>query len=164
MVCLLIQVVFNTVWIVVDRLMPKQQVFKSSDHPPIVYVKLTCMGKHYFVWYGVNTALFELLMTCAVWLAFASRDIPQKDFKTRSITVLVHLQYLLVGLGFPLYFVLNAVQTGIIPEFVVSCILLNVPLYLCFIFLFLPPIMPLIRWTRFVSFVHRTPIYYWGPH
>jgi len=144
------------VWIVVDPFMPEQkEVFISSDHPPIVYAKLTCMEKHYYVWYGVSITFIGLLMTGALWLAVASRHIPQKDFKTRSIILLVYSQSVLVGLGLPLYFVLSSVQTDIIPEFVVLCIVLNVPLYLCFTFLFFPPIIPLIRWTRFASFVHR---------
>jgi len=146
MVCLFVEVVLSTVWIVVDPFMPEQkEVFISSDHPPIVYAKLTCTEKHYFVWYGVSITFIGLLMTGALWLAVASRHIPQKDFKTRSIILLVYSQSVLVGLGLPLYFVLSSVQTDIIPEFVVLCIVLNVPLYLCFTFLFFPPIMPLIR-------------------
>jgi len=156
MVCLFITVVYNTVWIVVDPLtLRNMEVRRSCDHPPIVYAKLICDGKLYYVWYGVNVVFVVLLMTCALWFAIAIRYIPYKDFKTRSITLLVHSQYLLIGLGFPLYFVLNVLDQDIIPQFVILCILLNVPPYLCFTFLFLPPIMPLIRQTRFVSFVHR---------
>ena len=157
-VCLLVAVVLCTVWIVVDPFVPRQrEVFVSSSLPPLVFIELTCAEKHFFLWYGLSTGFVGFLMICALWLSVASRRIPQKDFKTKSIILLVYSLSVVIGLGAPVYFVLSySRQLGIIPEFIVLCILLNVPVYLCIAFLFLPPIMPLIvaKWRRFSKPLH----------
>lgn len=86
-----------------------------------------------------------LLMACSVCLAFLTRRIELEDFKTHNITLLIYMLTITCGLGFPIFLITqNSDEVNLNIPFVVLCAILSAILVLCFLFLFLPPLYPLL--------------------
>ncbi len=109
----------------------------------------------YFVVWVLFLVLFNSsLMAAAAVLAFLTRHIHQKNFRTRQIMTLTYSLSGLLGLGIPAYFILLHNHSAIWARFLVSTILLNFYVFLASFMLFLPPLYPflceavMLRFTR----------------
>ncbi|CAI8051036.1 hypothetical protein GBAR_LOCUS27987 [Geodia barretti] len=93
-------------------------------------------------------------MASALVLALITKNIRHKSFKTKSVTLLVYSLTITLSLGFPLYFILNTTRvSGVNVEYVVLSLTYLAVVCLCFVFLFFPPVLSLLR----VKLFHKIP-------
>ncbi len=118
----------------------------------VIYI---CKQKYFVVWCVLLILVNSVFMGGAVILAFLTRHIRYKDFKTRGIMSMTYVLTGILGLGFSLYTILLTQQSYsvLIFRFIVVSMLLNLYIYLSCFLLFLPPLYPLIReklakWTQ----------------
>ena len=149
-VCVLILVVIDiiicSVWIAVDPFTSQTVTnFRNLQlDVPVLLVSTVCLQKYYFVWFGILNGFNGVLMIGALWLALLTRNIHNRDFQTQTVLFLVYTTSALMGLGYPLYFVLET-QGKVVADFLVLCVLLNAVVYLNIVFLFIPPIFPTLK-------------------
>ncbi len=146
---LVYDVIICIVWIVVDPFAVdyERTLISDSNGVPMIEVRVVCKQSYYFVWFGMLTGFNAFWVATAFVLALLTRNIPQKDFETRSITLLVYILTIVFGIGFSLY-TLSILNSSTLLEFVCGCSLLNILLVLCIMFVFLPPILPLLLQRR----------------
>jgi len=106
--------------------------------------------------YGYKSVILIMVVT----LALLTRKIHNQTFTTNSLRVLVYLISLLFGLGIPLYYLLLVLELDLHVDYTVLCVELNLILLLILIFVFLPPVVPLLREKsqKVISSVHS--VYY----
>ena len=118
-------------------------------------ITVECDSESYFLWFGVLTAYQGLFMFIALALALLTKGIRHESFKTKSIVVLVYFLTIVLLLGFPVYFILRLTDTSSPDtEYPILAATLNTVLYLCFFFLFFPPVLSMLREKVF----HKIPI------
>ena len=119
-----------------------------------IEVKVECYSEHYYSWFGALLLYEGSIMASALILAILTKNIRSERFKTKSVIFLVYFLTIALCLGFPLYFSLNATQiTMINAEYAVLSLTYLTVVYLCLIFMFFPPILPLLR----VKCFHKLP-------
>ena len=150
----LLNLLVAILWVVIDPFRP--EFLKSAQHLQKVVdpqgnteeyvimeeVIVECeLKQNYIMWFFFLFSFVILLMVLAFWLAFFTRHIPHKDFQTNSIMLLVYLATGFTVVCLILYFLfrINLFQ------FIVLNILLNVLVLLSCLFLFLPPIYPILK-------------------
>ena len=111
-----------------------------------IEVQVECNSDHYFIWFGTLVAYQGLIMMTAFALALLTKKIRHESFKTKAVTILVYFLTITLLLGMPTYIILQTTNTsGVNAEYTVLALTLNLVLYLCFVFLFFPPILSLLR-------------------
>jgi gamma-aminobutyric acid type B receptor len=111
-----------------------------------IKVQAECNSDYYFVWFGTLVAYQGLIMMTAFALALLTKKIRHESFKTKAVTILVYFLTITLLLGMPTYIILQTTNTsGVNAEYTVLALTLNLVLYLCFVFLFFPPILSLLR-------------------
>ena len=111
-----------------------------------IEVRVECYSEYYYAWFGALTLYQGLIMASALVLALLTKNIRHKSFKTKSVTLLVYSLTITLSLGFPLYLILNASRvSGVNVEYVVLSLTYLAVVCLCFVFLFFPPILSLLR-------------------
>ena len=119
-----------------------------------IQVRAECSSENFLAWFGALTLYQGLIMASALVLALLTRNIRRKSFRTKSVTFLVYSITITILLGFPLYIILNVtLMTGVDVEYVVLSVTYLTLICLCFVFLFFPPILSLLR----VKYIHKTP-------
>ena len=79
-------------------------------------------------------------------LALLTKNIRHEHFKTKSVTFLVYFLTVTLSLGLPLYLILNTTHvSGVDLEYVVLSLTYLAVVFLCFFFLFFPPVLSLLR-------------------
>ena len=121
----------------------------------------SCQQERNFLLWCFSLMFFNVILVGGtVILAFLTRNIPHKDFKTRGIMSLSYILTGILGLGFALYTVLllqlNTHATTL--RLVTAGILFNIYIYLSCVLLFLPPLYPQfkLRITKMLPYIHIT--------
>ena len=117
-------------------------------------VRVECHSDYYHVWFGALSLYQGLIMATALVLALLTKNIRHESFKTKSVTFLVYFLTITLSLGFPLYLILSTTRvSGVDVEYVVLSLTYLAVVCLCFVFLFFPPILSLLR----VKTFHKIP-------
>ena len=154
-----IDVVISMVWIWVDPFEECQLDYQMEfeevreeggqvvNMRRVNWIIYNCTQNHFWLWCICLVFFNVIFMSGAVILAFLTRNIPYKDFKTRGVMSLTYILTGVLGLGFAVYTILLTKHTYsvIVFRFVVMSILLNVYVYLSCFLLFLPPLFPLLH-------------------
>lgn len=141
---LCVDIVVCTVWSLVDPWVVRVVETPSAVGNPILSVRTTCTCTHMTEWV-VGVALYKGGLTVLlVALSILNRRIKRKDFRhTRKINILIYGVTMLVGVGMPMYFLLNHISIYI--GFSVLCSILFSTVLLSCLTLFLPPVLPVLR-------------------
>ena len=114
------------------------------------HLKLTrihCTSKNFGTWFLSLLAYNALLLLLSCYLALRCNKIPQKDFKTNSILILAYLLAIELTTGISIYLLLVLPRSPLypLPEFCVKNATYLLYVVSCCVFLFMPPIVPLIK-------------------
>ena len=147
-----VDIVLCTVWTAAFQFTtPHHETITGSNE---IKVRIKCDSDSYFVWFGILTAYQGLIMFTAFTLALLTRNIRHTSFRTNAVTHLVYFLTITLLLGVPIYYVLLGTHvSGANAAYAVLSLTLITVLYLCFVFLFFPPILTLLREKLF----HRVP-------
>ena len=133
--------------------------FYTLDHEVIaenimIQVRVECHSDYYHAWFGALSLYQGLIMVSALVFAFLTKNIRHKSFKTKSVILLVYFLTITLSLGFPLYLILSTtLVSGVDVEYAVLSLTYLAVVCLCFVFLFFPPILSLLR----VKTFHKIP-------
>ena len=153
-----INIIICMLWIKVDPFLEcvdkHDMVYEDIvERNEVVNIKIvqvvihTCTQNYFVVWCVLLMLINMVFMAAAVVLAFLTRHIPYRDFKTRGIMALTYVLTGILGLGFSVYTILLTQQSYwvILSRFLVVSVLLNLYVYLSCFLLFLPPLYPLLK-------------------
>ena len=120
-----------------------------------IEVKVECDSQYYLAWFGALSLYQGFITGTALVLALLTKNIRHESFKTKSVTFLVYFLTVTLFLGFPFYLILNATNhSQVNAEYVVLSLTYLAVVCFCFIFLFFPPILSLLR----VKVFHKFPV------
>ncbi len=138
---LLFDIIVCAAWVAIDPFTVERgkSLVVDSRGVPVLEVRIRCQQNYFFVWFGILVGFNAYWVLSSCVLAVLTRNIPQKDFKTKGIVVLVYILTIVFGIGFPLY-TLAIVNSSALLEYVCLCSLLNLLLIFCIVFLFLSPL------------------------
>ena len=136
-------------WVAIDPAW-QQAVRGNPDINGTVSVEITCNSEYGLVWIGILSAYELLIIACAFWLAILSRHIKHKWFVTRGVARLTYLSFFQVALGLALLAIFSIGLRSVVLEFVVTIVLFYIWVALFLIFVFLPPVLPLLKRKVFV--------------
>lgn len=148
---LICDVVIGILWTAVDPLrvqITQTTVTTGPDKGFVILLRRRCTANYYFVWFACLYGFHALLLTAVTILSLLTHKIEKKYYTTNSQRVLVYLLSLLISLGTLLYSILVFQDVDIHLDYSVLCIVLNTAVFLCFAFVFLPPIIPLLKEKR----------------
>lgn len=145
---IVVDVIIITAWFIADPLKPvgksrEVDTSTTTDTQPHIITRVKCTQEHSLVWLASLMGYNQLLTTAALWITLKSRHIPNKLFKTSSLSLLVYMVSLVTGVGHSLYIVLS-IRDDPISEFVILSTVIITVTYLTIFLLFLPPLIPLI--------------------
>ena len=119
-----------------------------------IEVRVVCQSNNYIIWFTTLTLYQGLIMFVALTLSILTKSIRHTSFKTKPVTFLVYFLTPTLLLGLHIYMILKKTGIyGVNAEYAVLSLTLNTILYLCFGFLFFPPLLSLMREKLF----HRLP-------
>lgn len=157
MVFVVMDIVITIAWVATDPFLPViitigktlQEVKEGNSTTDVRIVTMVihgCTQRHFVVWCVLLMFVNVVFMGGAVVLAFLTRHIQYRDFRTRGIMTFTYVMTGILGLGFGVYTVLltQLSKTVITARFLVVSLLLNGYVYLSCLLLFLPPLYPLI--------------------
>ena len=146
-----VDIVLCTVWTTVSPF-TTEHLKTIMGHE--IEVRVTCQSDSYIIWFTTLTLYQGLIMFVALTLSLLTKSIRHTSFKTKPVTFLVYFLIPTLLLGLCIYMILEKTGIyGVNAEYAVLSLTLNIILYLCFGFLFFPPLLPLIREKLF----HRLP-------
>ena len=131
-------------WVAIDP-MRQQTVRGNPGVNGTVSVELTCNSEYGLVWLCILTGYQLLIIACAFWLAILSQHVKHKWFVTRGVALLSYLSFFLVAIGHPLVAVMSMLFVMVIIDFVGQVVLFYIWVALFLVFVFLPPILPLLK-------------------
>ena len=140
----IVDVVFCTVWSSADPLRYENTSIVNVESKQQEVVEF-CVSNYFTVWLILLAVYKGFLLFLAVFLAFHTRKIKMKEFKTTNISLLVYLLFLVTGLGIPVYFILWYLGVNVNISYTILCVLVIALVYLCWGLLFLPPVLPLLK-------------------
>ena len=140
----IVDVVFCTVWSSADPLRYENTSIVNVESKQQEVVEF-CISNYFTVWLILLAVYKGFLLFLAVFLAFHTRKIKIKEFKTTNISLLVYLLFLVTGLGIPVYFITWSLGTHVNVTYSLLCAVVIALVYLCWGLLFLPPVLPLLR-------------------
>ena len=143
-ILLVVDVAICVTWNIYDPWMIEVTETPSTKGMPILYVTSDCQCEYVTAWVIVISLYKGTIMILLVVLSIMNRRIKRKDFQhTRKINILIYGITMLTGVGLPLYFLLKDLSIYI--GFVVfSSILLSTIILSC-LTLFLPPVLPILK-------------------
>ena len=111
---------------------------------PTLFLRSECTCQHVTSWVIVICLYKGAIAITLVALSILNRRIKRKDFRhTRKINILIYGIMMMVGVGMPLYFLLNHISIYI-GYIILSTILLST-VFLSILTLFLPPVLPALK-------------------
>lgn len=142
---LTINVTVLVAWSTYDPLLPRFITADEGLRSGIIPVYAKCDCKYFSNWLLV-WILHELIILVVLILAILNRHVPRKDYfnNTRSHGVMVYIMSFLNGICVPIYFILlqgDRINTSYV---FFQLFTLGSTLSVC-IFLFVPPVIPLLR-------------------
>ena len=143
----------NIVWIAVDPFVPT--VVEESRTENTIEAREHCIveSNYYFLWFVILAVQDIILMLASLWFAILCHRVPSpmKDFKTTSVIILVYSVSLVLVIGLPTFFLLP--PTSVLPVLISFSLTLLVIVYLFIAFLFLPPVIPLLK-HKYIKLCH----------
>ena len=142
-----IDILICLIWMSIDPLMSVQETSieeSGGEELPTVVVTVTCQSKWLIYWSNAFIGYKCILTACSFILALFTR-IKKKEFKTVNIIIMAYLFAITFGLGVPMYTIISFINFGIMVQFIVLCLLIDIIVYICLFAVFLPSIIPLIR-------------------
>ena len=141
---LVVDVIICMTWNLVDPWTAELTIEPSLHGIPTLFIRSECTCQHVTQWVVAVTIYKGTIMLLLVALSIVNRRIKRENFRhTRKTNVLIYGISLLIGVGAPLYFLLNYISIYI-GYVILSTILLST-LLLCIITLFLPPVLPVLK-------------------
>ena len=140
----ILDVIYNVTWNIIDPwtvVVGRTLNRHSLEVDNLVYCEVD------YLWYWVFTIVFYkgLLIVTLLYFAFQNRNIVRKEFKhSGRINLLVLLLVMVFCAGIPLYAFL-LLQSQIVVAFVIMIIVLLSTVVLCEVFIFLPPVWPMLE-------------------
>ena len=139
-----VDVIFCTLWSAVDPLEYRNETRINVDRVRQEVMEF-CVSEYFAVWFALLAVYNGVLIIFAVYMSFATRKIYKTEFKTDKITLLGYLLFLVTGVGMPVVFIMRAASVNVNISYTVLCIVVTTLVYLCWAFLFLLPVLPLLR-------------------
>ena len=139
---LTVTIIICAVWTAIDPFIPTQrEEVKTVDGSPVLRVTVMCGSQYYIVWFGAFLLYNTILMFCALVFAFLTRGIKREYFSTKRLLYLV-VSVLVTGVMIYVVFIESPSSDF---EFVFLFLLLNTMVLVCFVLLFLPPLLPVMK-------------------
>ena len=118
-------------------------VFDVENGNTEIKVNLQCQCENISVWIGLVIGLKGPIVILLVVFATLNRKINRKHFShTRKVNILVYSMTVTCGAGFSLFIILDSLNVSVYTS-VIFCIVTLVPVTLCCLLLFIPPILQL---------------------
>lgn len=139
---LVIDVIINVLWNFIDPW------YLHIERGQDLFAEITCNTQHGNIWYPCIAAPKCILTLVVLYLAIATRRVHRQEFKqTKSINVLIFCLLILSGIFLPLFFILQtSISPWAVPLAYFSFCLFDLALVvLCIVFVFLPPLRPVIK-------------------
>ena len=141
---LAMDLIICTTWNLVDPWTTKFTLESSLQGTPTLFVRSGCTCRHVTEFVMAVTLYKGTILILLVVLSILNRRIKRKNFRhTRKINILIYGVTMLLGVGLPLYFLLNRMSIYI-GYVILSTILLST-VSLCILTLFLPPLLPVLK-------------------
>ena len=145
-----VDIVLSILWTAIN---PLQQVLRapanitisSADMNGRVSASARCDSENWIIWFGILTGYQVLLDLCAICLAFLTRHIKLKNFTTRGVALLSYFSVFVFFLWLPLSVILATTLGNIILDFVAYAVTIYVLAALFLVFLFVPPVLPVLK-------------------
>ena len=143
-------IVLSILWTAINPLqyqVPRTPAnISSADMNGRVSVSARCVSESWsIIWLGILTGYQVLLDFCAICLAFLTRHIKLKNFTTRGIALLSYFSVLVFFLWLPLSVILAITLQNIVLDFVAYAVTIYVLAVLFLVFLFVPPVLPVLK-------------------
>ena len=147
-VLLSVYVIIGIIWTAIDPLrmevISQSVVAKEIGYAKVI--KRMCQGsQNFYVWIGIAFSYIACLMIAMVALSLLTMKIEYKNFTTKALRVLAFL----LGLIFVVCIPVNGISfwddVDIHIPYITLSILLNSVMLLCFVLVFLPPILALLK-------------------
>ena len=147
-------IVICTVWQIVDPIKVKSYSSLQKDTVEPIYVTYESCFVHssvYILPWLLSLFIYNGILCCiATFIAFLTRSISERNFKTGNILLISALQLVLCGVSFPTLVILNLNTTQdqdfILSVYIATCLLLSSFVYLFLMLLFLPPVYPPLKY------------------
>ena len=161
----LVCVIISTVWTAIDPL--TVDIIKTESLAPdgvrMVILEPICRCHRFcVVWYSMYLGYVAFMILVTVTLTFLTGSIRFENFSTNALRLHIYLLALTAYVGIPGYAVLliNGLQDW---SFAVLCLLMSTIIFLFLFFVFLPPLVPLLRtkcrsWSHSFTFTKRKKI------
>ena len=137
--CLLLEFPAILAWGLIDPIKPNI-VRNFSLQLRQVY----CTNQSFNIWFTSLLGYNALLLLVSCYFALRCNMISQKDFKTNSILILAYLLTIELTTGISIY-LLHPRTYDPLPEFAAKTVTFLLYVVSCCVFLFMPPILPLVR-------------------
>lgn len=141
-ICLvLIDVIVGTTWIAYDPwLRQSTGDFIGTE----IVVKSACNCNHLLEWVLAIGTYKGLLIMAVLLLAIMNRNIQRKEFKhTKKVSMFIYTEILMAGITLPLFQLL--LKIDFTASSIVMAIFILATVCGCLAFIFLPPVIPLIK-------------------
>ena len=144
MFMLLLDVIFNVTWNILNpwRLL----VLYTLDQGVLMH-RSTCVSENFETYTLTFLVCKGILLFLVFYLSLLSRGVHKKEFKSGSINILIYCLVVVYTVNAPVVAVFM-VQDGIVAVYLVligSVLLFEGTVVLCVVFVFLPPIWPLLK-------------------
>lgn len=140
---LVVDIVFNVAWNVINPWF--KQVGAEDDQ---LRIRQVCNCENLIAWLGCFLALKVLLGFVALYLSILTRRIPRQEYKqTKSVNALIYSLLFIYCLTIPIHLILLSKTSVILVtvSYVALCFKNLVCIILCTVFIFLPPVMPILK-------------------
>ena len=135
-----VDILVSIIWILVDPFVVT--ISRDGD-----VAQQNCSANYYFLWIGLMFGHNSLILLAAIYFSIRCQGrIPrvQREFQTNFTIILVYALAFTLSLGYAIYFSLQGLSS-ITLEFTVLCLTLTVGQYLCLVFMFLPPVIQMLK-------------------
>ena len=138
---LFLDVLLTSSWVLFD---PWLRSTTDKFVGTLIEIRSTCSCHHLVKWLAVLIAYKGVVTLVLLFLAILNRGIQRKDFKhTKNVSMFVYTVVLLTGIILPLFLILSKIDMTL--SFIVMSIFLLATVCCCIAFIFLPPVIPLIK-------------------
>ena len=137
--CLTLELPVVLAWGLVDPIEPK-----PVRNFALKLTRIYCTNESFETWFLSLLAYNSLLLLLSCYFALRCNKIAQKDFKSNSILILAYLLTIELTTGISIFLLLPRTHDPL-PEFCVKNVTFLLYVVSCCVFLFMPPIVPLIK-------------------
>ena len=142
-VLVILDVIYNLTWNIIDPWTVVVDRTRAFDRNSIIILAY-CEAVYLPFWVFTIVTYKGLFIVTLVYFAFRNRRIAKKEFKhSKFINMLILLLVMVFCVGIPLYIIL-LIDSQVVVAFVIMIIVLLSTVVLCEVFLFLPPVWPML--------------------